>query len=234
MICKDSILLTAYNQNMYKNLVKIILIILLIVLAWIVVASVNNNISAAITPLQQANQTLGTQIADLMNPTPTIIPDPVTIIHEVRTLARLETIQYTVEKVITAEIGQGDFAFLFKDRLLLVAHGMVIAGIDLKKLMPEDMWLNGSVLNVRLPAAEVFVATLDNEKTYVFERDTGILRKPDQALETLARQSAEIEIQDAAIEDGILDLARQNAETYLSRFFLALGYSDVIFVPPAP
>ena len=132
--------------------------------------------------------------------------------------------------MITAELGNKEFAFLFEDRLLLVAHGFVIAGVDLGKLEPGDMWLENGVLKVRLPEAEVFVATLDNEKTYVYDRDTGILRSPIQNLETLARQSAEVEIRKAAIEDGILNIAQQNAESFLSRFFLSLGYADVIFV----
>jgi hypothetical protein len=215
---------------MIKKYAQIGVILVVIVVAWIVITSVNKSIANAINPLQQANNAASTQISQLLHPTPTIIPDPVTIIHDVRALARLETIQYTVEKVITAETNQGAFAFLFADRLLLVAHGTVIAGVDLEKLKPEDMWLEGSVLKVRLPAAEIFIATLDNDKTYVYERDTGVLRSPDQNLETSARQSAEDEIRKAAIEDGILNIARQNAETYLTRFFLALGYSDVIFV----
>jgi len=214
---------------MYKRIFQIVLILIIIAAVWIAVTSVNKSISNATTPLRDANNAISTQVSNLLHPTPTIIPDPVTIIREIRSLARLETIQYTVEKVITAEVSQGDFAFLFEDRLLLVAHGIVIAGIDLEKLAPEDMWLEGGVLNVRLPDAEVFIATLDNDKTYVYERDTGFLRKPIQDLETLARQAAEKTIRDAAIEDGILETARQNAETYLSRLFFALGYTDVIF-----
>lgn len=208
--------------------------IVVIALAAYGVISINKNISNAINPLKQANDVVSTQINELLNPTPTIIPDPVTIIHEVRSLARLETIQYSVEKVIAAETGEGAFAFLFEDRLLLVAHGTVIAGIDMEKLESKDMWLEGGVLNVRLPQAEVFVATLDNDKTYVYERDTGILRLPSVDLETLARQSAEEEIRAAAIEDGILEVARQNAEAYLSRFFRSLGYADVNFVGDLP
>ncbi len=215
---------------MYKKIFQIILILVIIAAVWIAVASVNKSISNATNPLRDANNAISTQVSNLLHPTPTIIPDPVTIIREIRSLARLETIQYTVEKVITAEVNQGSFAFLFEDQLLLVAHGVVIAGIDLEKLAPEDMWLEGGVLNVRLPDAEVFIATLDNEKTYVYDRDTGILRKPIQDLETLARQAAEKTIREAAIEDGILDTARLNAETYLSRLFFALGYADVIFV----
>lgn len=215
---------------MKKILIQIILVVFVLALAVYGVITINKNIANALNPLQQANSAMSTQVAELLHPTPTIIPDPVTIIHDVRSLARLETIQYTVEKVIAAENNTGAFGFLFEDKLLLVAHGTVIAGVDMEKLQPEDMWLDGSVLNIRLPIAEVFIATLDNDKTYVYERDTGILRSPDQNLETLARQSAEEEIRNAAIEDGILKIAQQNAEIYLTRFFLALGYADVIFV----
>jgi hypothetical protein len=219
---------------MVKKNTPIILTLILIVIVWIAVTTISKNITSAINPLKEANSAVTTQIADLLHPTPTIIPDPVTIIREVRSLARLETSQYTVEKIITTEIGQGVFAYLLQDRLLLVAHGTVIAGVDMEKLKPGDMRVEGGVLNVQLPDAEVFIATLDNEKTYVYDRDTGILRKAVQNLETLARQTAEKEIRAAAIEDGILETAKQNAETYLSRFFLSLGYADVIFVQPTP
>lgn len=188
----------------------------------------------ALDPLRQANQKMETQVSELTHPTPTIIPDPVTIIQEVRTLARLETIQYTVEKVITAEMGQGSFAFLFGDRLLFVAHGIVIAGVDLSKMTSSDLWLDGNTLYVRMPVTEVFVATLDNDKSYVFDRKTGLLPSGNETLETQARQAAEKEILNAALEDGILKLARLNAENYLTRLFKTLGYNEVLFVEATP
>ena len=193
-------------------------------------SAIGGAVDSAVAPFKESNAALGTQVADLLHPTPTIIPDPVTIISDVHALARLETIQYTVEKVITAETGQGSLGFLLGDKLLFVAHGFVIAGIDMSKLQPDDMKLVNGVLNVRLPAAEVFVATLDNNKSYVYDRQTGLLQKPDQNLETLARQSGEAEIQKAALEDGILNLAQQNAESYLSKFFGALGYPNPVFL----
>jgi len=118
--------------------------------------------------------------------------------------------------------------------LLLVVHGLVFAGIDMARITPDDMWLDQSVLNVRLPAAEVFVATLDNSKTYVYERDTGILKSPDPIMETTTRQAAEQEILQAALEDGILDQGMTNARTYLRWFFETLGYKQINFVPPTP
>ena len=171
-----------------------------------------------------------TQMANLLNPTPTIIPDPITYINEIRALARLETIQYSVEKVITGEMGGGTFDTFFGDKILFVGHGTVIAGIDMEKLQPEHMRFENGVLTVTLPPAEIFIATLDNDKSYVYDRQTGILTKPDPNLETLVRQKAEEEILKAALEDGILEQAQTNAEAYLYKFFAALGFPNTIFV----
>ena len=191
-----------------------------------------SQVNRATQPVEAVSGELATQVAQLLNVTPTILPDPVTIIRDIRTLARLETIQYSLEKVITAESGQGPFGFLFGDRLLFVAHGDVIAGVDLAKLQADDMWVEGEVLMVRLPEAEIFIAALDNDKSYVYDRDTGVLTSGDVNLETAARQAAEGEILAAALEDGILDQAQLNAENYLLRLLLDLGYLDVEFVGP--
>ena len=221
-----------------SNVIFIIVVLILIAGGYYFVQSIQQSaqnavggaVNSAIAPFEQSNAALQTQVANLLHPTPTIIPDPITIISDVHALARLETIQYSVEKVITAETGQGTFAFLFQDKLLFVAHGTVIAGIDLDKLKPEDMKMVNGVLNVRLPQAEIFVATLDNNKSYVYSRDTGVLTQQTKDLETLARQSAEDEIRKAALEDGILNLAQQNAEAYLTKFFGALGYPNPVFI----
>ena len=218
---------------MKNSLLSILIIGVVVVAAYFIVQTVRESAQAATAPFQQvnqANQALQTQVSNLLNPTPTIIPDPVTYINEVRALSRLETIQYSVEKVITGETGGGTFQTLFGDKILFVGHGTVIAGIDLQKLQPEDMRFENGVLTVRLPPAEVFIATLDNEKSYVYDRDTGILAKPDVNLETLVRQSAEQEILKAALEDGILEQAQLNAEAYLFKFFAALGYPNTIFI----
>ncbi len=219
-------------KNSLSTILSILVLIVLAAGVYFIVQTLRETAAAATEPFQQinqANEALQTQVSQMMNPTPTIIPDPVTYINEVRALARLETIQYSIEKVITAEVGQGSFGFLFGDKLLFVAHGTVIAGIDMQKIQPGDMRLDGSVLYVKLPPAEIFIATLDNDKSYVYDRETGSLTKGSQDLETLARQAAEDEIRKAALEDGILTLAQTNAEAYLLKFFTALGYKTVLF-----
>jgi len=165
----------------------------------------------------------------VLHPTPTILPDPVTIVHEVRSLARLETIKFSLEKIITAETRQGIFKWLVGDQLILVAHGEVIAGIDLKKLDPEALEVRGGVLYVQLPDPEIFVVAIDNEQSYIYDRDTGLFTHGEVNLESEARRAAEIEIEESALKDGILELADQNAESYLGGLFRELGYPEVIF-----
>lgn len=216
-----------------------VLVIGLLAVFGLTAYAVAQSVRRSTEPVANMSAAVGTQVSQLLHPTPTIRPDPVTIVREVRALARLETIQYSVEKIITGEVNQGALEFLFGDRLLFVAHGMVIAGVDLGKIKPEDVWVDeeGRVY-MRLPEPEIFVATLENDKSYVYDRDTGLFTHGDLNLEAAVRQSAEAEIRQAALDDGILDQARLNGENYLFRLLRSLEFDDVIFVPadetPAP
>ena len=208
------------------NLNTIILLLILVAIAGgglFIVQSIRR----VTQPLAEAERTIQRQFEQLTNPTPTIEPDPVTIIREVRSLSRLETAAYTVEKIITAETRQGPFAFLVGDRLILVAHGQVIAGVDLEALEENDITIgDGGVVDIALPEAEVFVTALSNEQSYIFHRDTGVIGM-NVELETEARQAAEEEILNAALEDGILDMAQKNAESYIRHLVLTLGFREV-------
>ena len=209
--------------------IQIIFLLLLVGAGVYLVTSIQNSISSQLSPVREMTDSLSTQISVVLHPTPTILPDPVTIVHEIRSLARLETIKFSLEKIITAETRQGVFKWLIGDRLILVAHGEVIAGIDLNKLDPEALQIRGGVLYVQLPDPEIFVVAVDNEQSYVYDRDTGLLTHGEVDLESQARLAAEQEIEESALKDGILELAAQNAESYLGGLFRELGYPEVIF-----
>lgn len=184
-------------------------------------------------PATDLGRAVGTQVQQALNPTPTIIASPATIIRQVQALGRLETVSYTVEKVITAESGQGAFAFLLGDRLLLVAHGQVIAGVDMSLMQQNDVRVEGGTVHLTLPTAEIFVATLDNEKTYVYSRETGPFGL-QKNLESQARQAAQDAILQAALEDGILQLAQTNAEVFITKLLYTLGFKEVLLVQGTP
>lgn len=219
---------------MYQRQATLFVIGFLVIAAlagWGIVVAVQN----AVRGPTEVSQSVATRVQQLFNPTPTIYPDPVSVLLQVRSLARLETAQYTIEKVITAETGQGALAALFGDKLIFVAHGEVIAGVDLSRVSEGDVTvsLDGQVTLI-LPASEVFVATLDNDKSYVFDRNTGLFTKGDVSLETLARQVAQDEIQKVALEDGILRLADENAAVFIERFLRTLKFTGVTIITATP
>jgi len=208
---------------------QLIIVLVLVGVVVFMAISTKNILTTQLAPVREMTGALSTQVSVILHPTPTILPDPVTIVHEVRSLARLETIKFSLEKIITAETRQGVFEWLVGDRLLFVAHGEVIAGVDLNKLDPEDLRVEDSVLYVNLPDPEIFVVAIDNQQSYVYDRETGLFSKGEVDLETEARRAAELEIEKSAREDGILTLAGQNAESFLGRLFRDLGYPEVIF-----
>jgi hypothetical protein len=212
-----------------------VLILGILLIVGIGAAVIVSAIRAPADTISNLPRQVSTKIGQILHPTPTIYPDPVTVVNEIRTLARLETVQYTVEKVITAESGQGPLGFLFGDKLLLVAHGVVIAGIDLGKLQASDVRIDaqGSIFII-IPSAEVFTYSLDESKTYVYHRDTGPLAPSKKDLETSARKAAEQQILQAALEDGILQTATTNGKAYLQRFLLSIGLKQVTFIDATP
>jgi hypothetical protein len=223
-----------YNQGMTKGQGIVLVFGVLAIFAlvgWEITRAVRDITSGPAA----ASKGIATQVQELLHPTPTIYPSSQAVILQIRSLARLETAQYTVEKVVTAEIGQGALAPLFGDRLLLVAHGQVTAGLDLSKLSDSDISVgpDGKAIII-LPAAEVFASTLDNQKSYVYDRQTGLLTHGDVNLETQARQVAEQEIYQVAVEDGILTQAQANGATFIERLVKALGVSGVVIVQATP
>lgn len=215
------------KEKINVNTLILVLILITVVAGGVAVVWSIRRVTQPLVAAGRTAEAFQEQFEQVMNPTPTIMPDPVTIVREVRSLSRLETAAYTIEKIITAESQQGPLAFLIGDRLILVAHGQVIAGVDLAKLEESDITIgdDGSV-DVIMPEAEIFVTALSNEQSYVFDRDTGVIgMKVD--LETEARRVAEEEIEDAALEDGILDMAQANAEKYVRHLILTLGFEEV-------
>src|SRR3954470_1974510 len=154
--------------------------------------------------------------------------DQPTVIRQIRALQRLETVSYTMDKIIVGERENPVLPkFLAGDRLLLVVHGEAIAGVDLSKLQPNDVTVHEHGVSIRMPRAEIFTTRLDNAKTRVYSRDTGLFSSPDPNLEGDVRQEAERQLQAAALQDGILKSADQNARQTITSLLTGLGFSQV-------
>ena len=162
----------------------------------------------------------------------TVRPSP-NVIMAVRDLARLETTDYHVERVIElADEQERLFGLVHaKDALLLVAAGDVVAGVDLEKLADADVhvdWPNREA-HVRLPDPEIFSVTIDNARTRVVTRSTDVLATRKEELEGQARSEAESSMRAAALEAGVLARAKSAAERAVGEVLRGLGLERVTF-----
>ncbi len=153
-----------------------------------------------------------------------------TVVDRIQRLERLETVVYTMDKIVSGAKENPIFPdFLAGDRLLLLVHGEVVAGIDFSSLKPGDVKVEGRQIHLHLPAAQVFSTRLDSAKTRVYSRQTGLLVPTDPNLESQVRQEAERQLQEAALADGILRTAQQNASSTITSLLQGLGFEKIDF-----
>lgn len=157
-----------------------------------------------------------------------------TVIKELKSLNRLETATFTIEKVIDAGTSGNRFQeLLFGDKILLIAHGQVIAGFDLSTLTEDSVSVEGKSVRITLPPPTILVTKLDSAQTRVYDRRQGLLSGGSKDLESQARLEAEKIITRAACTGGILEEASKNARSQLTALFKSVGFTVVVITIPS-
>jgi len=87
----------------------------------------------------------------------TQILDSATVLRQVQALQELGVVKYHLERVVAVT----DPGLLGDERLILVAHGVVKAGIDFSQVQAEDVRCDAAdgVVELLLPAPKVLVST---------------------------------------------------------------------------
>ncbi|MDX1412900.1 MAG: DUF4230 domain-containing protein [Candidatus Promineifilaceae bacterium] len=224
------------GSNWLRNLAYISVILFFAVLSFLAImfaVGLNKTNEAVVEPVSNLVRQLTLPV------TPVILPNPATIVKEINDLARLETASFEFEKIITAETGQDVFWGALGETMIFVAHGKIYAGVDFSEMAVDDLQVyDPDTVYVYLPEAKIFedIPVLDNEKSFVADRDTGILTRADPQLESQVRVAAEEAIREAADESEILGRANENAQVFMANFLNGLGFENVIFTdgPPRP
>jgi hypothetical protein len=154
------------------------------------------------------------------------------VVEKIQRLNRLETVKYSLDTIV--EGGESSPLLpdaLVGDKLLMIVHGSSVAGVDLSQLKPESVQIsetaNGRSIQLTLPPSQVFATTLDETKSRVYSRDTGIFVRADPNLESITRAKAQTDLQQAALSDGILDAAAKNARVAVTAMLEGLGFTRV-------
>lgn len=154
---------------------------------------------------------------------PPRIADTASVVTRVQGLHQLVSVQYVVEKVVLLE----DAKWYGESRLLMVAHGIAKAGVDLSRLDARSVRADGARVRVELPRPRLTDVYLDDRRTQVVERSTGVLRAFDKDLEQDARRQALDQVRLAVREAGILKDAEERARLQVSALFRQSGFEEV-------
>jgi hypothetical protein len=162
-------------------------------------------------------------------PTFTTVPPPVVTITDIRAVAELTTVEYQAVAEIQGERVPDDFRQYLgiKEQVLLLAYGDVKAGFDLSTLSEEDLWTDGTRVQLHLPAPEVLSTSIDYDRTHaVFHRGT-LLMSRDINWEGEIFETAQDAIREEAVEAGILEDAARYGQLYFENLLRSLGFAEV-------
>ena len=157
------------------------------------------------------------------------------ILEQIQGLSQLTTVKYVLQKVVGREepadspLGQ---MFSGMNRVIIIAHGVIKAGVDFEHLAAGDITVTDRRVSIRLPPSQILDAYLDDQQTQVVERSTGLFRPFDKQLEQTVRAAAVDDLRRAARVQGILKDADERAREQLKNLFEQLGFQEVEFLSP--
>jgi hypothetical protein len=153
-----------------------------------------------------------------------------TVIASIQRLARLESVVYTMDKVVEGDrTSQYLPDILTGDKLLMIVHGQAVAGVDLSQVQASSVQIDGRSVLLTMPPAQLLSVSLDNSKTRVYSRITGLLVPADPNLESEVREKAEADLRQSALDSGILTTAEGNARATLTTMLRSLGFQQITF-----
>lgn len=132
--------------------------------------------------------------------------------------------------------------FIYNERTLFVAAGSVDAYVDFARVTEDGLKVDqeARTVEVRLPAAQLEKPNIDNQRSYVFATQRGLVNRigdvfgGDPNKQRQLYVAAEQKIGDAAKGSGLVERAQENTSKMLDQMLRALGYTTVKITYAAP
>lgn len=158
------------------------------------------------------------------------------ILNRVEQMGNLELVKYNFQEVteIKKVAESMDFKF-FKwkaqtdSKAVLISSGSAVGCIDLTRIRREDINAGSDTVYITLPTPEMCFFKIDLEKSRIYDLQIDYLRKEDRAafMDQLYDE-AEKNIRKTALDMGILEQARENAQTLLQPLFEEISGKPVV------
>jgi Protein of unknown function (DUF4230) len=132
------------------------------------------------------------------------------VLKEMQTMGKLELVKYNFKDVVEHEVVR---PYLPNPKAILIVQGEAVGCIDLTRLTVGDITSEKDTLVVHLPDPELCVYKIDHSKSKVYNTEFALLEEAQLVQE--AYKQAETQIQKSALDMGILEQTKQNADKIL-------------------
>jgi hypothetical protein len=159
-------------------------------------------------------------------------------LQQIQEASELSTTVFAMEAIVPTHQNRELAGFVVgTTKLLYIAYGEVRAGVDLEQLQPQDVVVQGEVLQIRLPSPRILDAKIDVTRSQVYDYNRGLLGLgPDVApnLQTLAERQALEKIVATACREGVLQKANERAQQVVGQLLRTSGYPQVMITTQPP
>lgn len=136
-----------------------------------------------------------------------------TVVEKVEAMGKMQLVRYQISDAVEYVKPSGS-RFVPDAKVMLIVAGEAIGCVDLAKVKPTDLVVTDSLVTLTVPQPELCVFKVDHQKSRVYDtkftRITGETKIIDDAF-----KKAETQIKNAALENGILEETKKNAQLIL-------------------
>jgi hypothetical protein len=137
------------------------------------------------------------------------------VLKEVTAIGKMELVNFRFKDVVESQLQK---TLLPNAKALLVISGEVIGCIDLSKINNESLTFKADSLIIKLPAPEICTSKIDHSESRVYDVSLFSLLDQSQLIDE-AYKKAELQINDSALQMGIIEQTKQNADKILKPMF---------------
>lgn len=170
----------------------------------------------------------------LLSPSPAIAPmptprPPVVTVLSLRPLAELATVEYPVVVDIPNERIPDDIRkhLGVKEEVLMLVYADVKVGFDLSKLSEDDIWINGTRVQLYLPEPEILSTSIDFDQTRIVDYEKSIIFGNDPELQTNTLEKGQKAIEQNVMESGIMEMATLFGQIFFENHLRSLGFTEI-------
>ena len=147
------------------------------------------------------------------------------VLKEMTVLGKLELSNFSFRDVVEQELIRD---YLPNPKAILIVQGEAIGCLDLTKIKPDDIATKDDTLIVHLPEPELCSYRIDHSKSRIYDTEYAFMN--EQALINEAYTSAEAKIKQSALDMGILEQTKKNAELVLKPLLESISGKKVVLL----